>query len=102
MDCGRVISPDRVKAQVESNLCWGVSMALHEQFELENGIAKTDNFNNYPITRQTDMPNMVIHLMNSTQTPSGAGEAAFAPAAAAIANSLQHINIQSLPIKLQA
>lgn len=87
-DCGRVIAPDRVLAQIEGNLTWGISMALHEQFELANGIAKTDNFDSYSIARSRDVPEMSIELIESTQPPSGAAEAALAPAAAAIANAV--------------
>jgi len=87
-DCGRVISPDQVRAQIEGNIVWGIGMALHEQFVLENGIAKTTNFDRYQLPTQMDVPDMVVELVESTMSPSGAGEAAIAPAAAAIANGL--------------
>lgn len=87
-DCGRVVAPDRVLAQIEGNLVWGVSMALDERFELSNGIARTDNFDTYPIARNSDVPDMDIEMIDSELNPSGAGEAALAPAAAAIANGL--------------
>ncbi len=87
-DCGRVISPDQVRAQVEGNLVWGIGMALSESFELRDGIARTDNFDNYALPRQLDVPEMNIELIPSDAAPSGAGEAAFAPAAAAIANAV--------------
>jgi CO/xanthine dehydrogenase Mo-binding subunit len=87
-DCGRLIAPDRVLAQIEGNLSWGVSMALDERFELSNGIASTDNFDTYPIARNSDVPDMDIEMINSELSPSGAAEAALAPTAAAIANGL--------------
>jgi CO/xanthine dehydrogenase Mo-binding subunit len=87
-DCGRVIAPDRVLAQIEGNLAWGVSMALDERFELSNGIARTDNFDTYPIARNSDVPDMDIEMIDSELSPSGAAEAALAPTAAAIANGL--------------
>ena len=90
-DCGLVISPDQVKAQIEGNLVWGISMALHENFYLEGGIAKTDNFDNYSIARNHEVPDFVIDLGDSKESPSGAGEAAFPPTAAAIVNAVARV-----------
>lgn len=87
-DCGRVISPNQVRAQIEGNLVWGVGMALQEQFRFENGIASTLNFDTYRLPRQMDMPKLAIELIDSRHAPSGAAEAALAPAAASIANAL--------------
>ncbi len=87
-DCGRVISPDKVRAQIEGNLVWGVGMALLETFELEKGIASTTNFDRYAIPRQLDIPTMDIEMVDSDRPPSGAAEAAIAPAAAAIINAM--------------
>ncbi len=86
-DCGRVISPDQVRAQIEGNLVWGVGMALFENFELSGGIAATSNFDRYVLPRNGDVPDMEIELVDSAAAPSGAAEAALAPAAAAIANA---------------
>ena len=87
-DCGRMVSPDRVLAQVEGNLIWGVSMALIEDFRVSGGIAETDNFDRYPVARHGDVPPLTIELVASDAPSSGAAEAALAPAAAAIANAL--------------
>ena len=87
-DCGRVISPDQVRAQIEGNLVWGIGMALTEQFDLQNGIAQTNNFDRYQLPRQSDVPDFDITLINSDAPSSGAAEAALAPVAAAIANAV--------------
>ena len=99
-DCGRVISPDRVRAQVEGNLIWGVSMAIREHFALQKGSVKTENFDSYSIATQADTPALDIELVDEGDDPSGAAEAALAPAAAAIANAVaQHAARQrSLPL----
>ena len=102
-DCGRMIAPDQVLAQVEGNLVWGIGMALTESFELEGGIASTSNFDHYQLPRQLDMPAFTIELTESDANPSGAGEAAFAPAAAAIANAAYRrtgMRHRQLPIRL--
>ncbi len=87
-DCGRVISPDQVRAQIEGNLVWGIGMALKENFRLVEGIAQTANFDRYDLPRQSDVPDFTIELIESDEPPSGAAEAAFAPVAAAIANAV--------------
>lgn len=100
-DCGLVISPDRVTAQIEGNLTWGVSMAMHESFELDNGIASTTNYDSYTICRQNDVPELVIEMIDSELPPSGSGEAAFAPTAAAIVNALSRVSgtrVRQLPV----
>ena len=101
-DCGRMVAPDRVLAQVEGNLIWGISMALHESFELQDGKASTDNFDTYAIARQTDMPEFEIELLASQAPPSGAAEAALAPAGAAIANAVSRLTgarTRQLPLR---
>lgn len=90
-DCGRVISPDQVRAQIEGNLIWGIGMALKESFELDNGIARTTNFDSYILPRQVDVPDFEIELIDSNDAPSGAAEASFTAAAAAIANALSRV-----------
>lgn len=87
-DCGTVIAPDRVRAQIEGNLVWGVGMAFREALVLEAGRVATTNFDGYRVARMSDVPPMEIELVSTDAAPSGAGEAAFAPAAAAIVNAL--------------
>ena len=102
-DCGRVIAPDQVRAQIEGNLVWGVGMALHERFELDNAIAATTNFDRYELARNRDCPPMHIELIGSEHAPSGAAEAAFAPAAAAIVNGVFRSTgkrVRELPVQI--
>lgn len=87
-DCGLAVCPDQVRAQIEGNLVWGISMALYEEFRLENGIGATVNFDRYPIARNSDVPRIDVRIVDSELAPSGSGEAAFAPAAAAIVNAI--------------
>ena len=90
-DCGRIIAPDQVRAQIEGNLTWGIGMALHERFELANGLGETDNFDRYALPRQVDVPDMTIDLIDSDEAPSGAAEASLAPVAAAVANAVSRL-----------
>lgn len=102
-DCGKVLSPVEVHAQIEGNLIWGIGMAMKEEFKLEHGIASTTNFDQYQLPRQSDIPDIKTVLVESTEPPSGAAEAALAPTAAAIVNAVYaHTGIRHyrLPIRL--
>ncbi|MEM7377843.1 MAG: molybdopterin cofactor-binding domain-containing protein [Pseudomonadota bacterium] len=102
-DCGQVIAPDQVRAQIEGNLVWGVGMALSEQFDIVGGAVRPDNFDRYAVPRQSDVPPIDITLIDSTESASGAAEAALAPAAAAVANAVQSatgVAVRRLPVSL--
>ncbi len=87
-DCGRILAPDKVRAQIQGNLIWGIGMATSEKFILKNGTAATVNFDTYIMPRQHDIPAIEIILIDSLEASSGVAEASFAPAAAAIVNGL--------------
>ena len=87
-DCGLLVHPDRVRAQIEGNLVWGVSMARHERVQPDS---LPGNFDEYNIARHTDIPELNIYLHESDREPVGAGEAAFAPTPAAIANAFARV-----------
>jgi len=100
-DCGVALSPDRIRAQIEGNMVWAIGMTLLEEFKLKDGIAESSNFNRYPIPRQSHMPEMHIHIVESSLPPTGSGEPAIAPAVAAIGNSIARLTqtpIAKLPI----
>ena len=102
-DCGLVVNPDQVHAQIEGSLVWGIGMALFESYQLENATCATTNFDTYRIPRQLDVPDIEVALVDSIAPPRGSGEAAFAPAAAAIANAVFDLTGQrssQLPIDL--
>ncbi len=104
-DCGLAVCPDQVRAQIEGNLVWGISMVLHEEFRLEDGIGATVNFDTYPIARNSDVPRIDVRIVESELAPSGSGEAAFAPAAAAIVNAIARARGErprALPLRKRA
>lgn len=88
-DCGRVVSPSQVRAQVEGNVAWGCSMALHERLVADGGAPAAANFDDYPVLRMSEMPDVEIDLVaDAGAHPTGAGESALVPTPAAIANAL--------------
>jgi len=88
-DCGLVINPDQVEAQVEGNVVWGCNMALKEKMQFTDGMVNADNFDGFEILRHDEMPDIQVKLIQSDGTPPTAvGEAAFAPVAPAITNAI--------------
>jgi isoquinoline 1-oxidoreductase beta subunit len=87
-DCGLVVNPDQVESQIEGNVVWGCSMALHERAEIADGQFAADNFHSYPILRNDAAPDIRIRLIESNAAPAGVGEPAIAPTPPAITNAL--------------
>ncbi len=103
-DCGRVINPDQVEAQIEGCIIWGCSMALLERVTLDDGAVGADNFHNYPVLRHDDAPEIEIALVEDpTDPPMGAGEPALAPTPAALLSAVYAatgVRVRQLPLSL--
>ena len=87
-DCGRVVVPDGVRAQVEGNLVWCLGMVLVEALPLPAALQGRAGFADAPIPRIGDLPTMHIVLIDSDRPSVGAGETAMVAGAAAIANAV--------------
>ena len=102
-DVGLAINPDELRAQVESNLTWGLGMALMEKVELNNNTISTTNFDSYLIPRMNHVPAFEIEIVdNAKYPPAGAGETAFIVAVPAITNAIRDatgIRYTKLPIR---
>jgi isoquinoline 1-oxidoreductase beta subunit len=102
VDCGRVINPDTVKAQIEGGIVFGLTAALKTEITLENGRVQQSNFHNYPIVRMFESPEIEVHIIESTEKPTGVGEPGVPPVAPAVANAILALTgkpIRRLPIK---
>ena len=88
VDCGTVVNPDTVKAQIESGIVFGISAALWGEITLKNGRVEQSNFNNYRVLRMNEMPEIEVHLVKSGEAPGGIGEPGTAGTAAALANAV--------------
>jgi len=100
IDCGRVINPDSVEAQMQGGIVHGLSATLWGNITFTNGTASVRNFNNYRLIRMSDMPEVSITILPSTNPPTGAGEPGVPPIAPAVANAYFHltgVRIRSLP-----
>ena len=87
-DCGVVINPDIVRAQLEGGTGFGLSAFLGEQLTIENGAAVEGNFDAYKTLRIDAMPIIETHLLASTESPTGIGECAVPTIAPAVANAI--------------
>ena len=88
VDCGPVVNPDPIIAQMEGGVIMGVSTALKEKIEFANGGVKTSNFDDYNILRMSEVPEIEVHIIKSNEKIGGIGEPGVPPAAPAIANAV--------------
>jgi isoquinoline 1-oxidoreductase beta subunit len=87
-DPGLAIQPQNVLAQLEGAVVWGLSVALLEQLDVKDGAIVQSNFNDYPVLRMSDMPEIHTSLVVSKAPPTGMGELGVAAVGPAIANAL--------------
>jgi len=88
VDCGLVINPDGVQQQIESAIVYGLSAALHGSITLENGRVLQSNFHDYAPLRFSEMPQVEVHIVESSEPPTGIGEPGTPPIAPAVANAV--------------
>ncbi len=103
-DCGQVINPSILTQQVaEGGIAFGLAAALKGQITVDRGRVVQSNFNTYDVLRMDEMPKVEVYIVPSTETPSGAGEAAVPPIAPAVTNAIFAATgkrIRKLPIRL--
>jgi isoquinoline 1-oxidoreductase subunit beta len=87
-DCGIVIDPSMLRAQLEGGIVWGLSAARDGSIAFENGVAQATNFHESPVLRFNECPPIEVHLIDSGEKPSGAGEASVPPVAPALASAV--------------
>jgi len=103
VDAGRVISPDRVKAQFEGASVFGAGIALMNEITASGGVVQQSNFHDYQVARMNEAPiETRVHLVQSDAPPAGVGEPGVPPMAPAICNAIFAATgkrIRDLPIK---
>jgi isoquinoline 1-oxidoreductase beta subunit len=88
LDCGQVVHPDNVKAQLESGSIYGLSAALKQRLTLESGKIVESNFHDYEVMRMFDAPKMETHFVVNQEAPTGVGELGVPCVAPAVANAV--------------
>jgi isoquinoline 1-oxidoreductase beta subunit len=106
VDCGIAVTPDVVKAQMQSGIGFGLSAALLGKITLTDGHVDQSNFHQYQVLRLNDMPRTIeVYIVPSTNPPSGVGEPGTPPIAPAVANAVRAatgIRLHTLPFDLAA
>jgi isoquinoline 1-oxidoreductase subunit beta len=107
VDCGTVINPDTVRAQIQGAIMFGITAALHGEITLKNGRVEQSNFDTYQILRINEAPAVEAHIVPSSEPPGGMGEpgtSAIVPAVinaifAATGKRLRKLPIESAALK---
>ncbi len=87
VDCGIAVNPDIVRAQLEGGMGYGLSAALYGSIDMEDGRITQSNFHDYRVLRINEMPPIEVHIVPSTEKPTGIGEPGVPPIAPAVANA---------------
>ena len=88
VDCGLVINPDTVRAQMEGGIIFGLTAALKTEITLKDGRIEQSNFHDYQMLRIFESPEIEVHIVPSTENPTGVGEPGVPPVAPALANAI--------------
>jgi isoquinoline 1-oxidoreductase beta subunit len=88
VDCGIVVNPDTVRAQIQSAAMFGITAALYGGITLKNGRVEQSNFDSYQILRMNEAPDVEVHIVPSQESPGGMGEAGVSLIVPAVTNAI--------------
>src|SRR5262249_55318693 len=104
IDCGTIVNPDTVKAQMESGVIFGITAVLFGEITIKDGRVEQGNFDDYRMLRINEAPLIDVHLVKSTEAPGGVGEPGTSAVIPAVANAIFAATgkrIRKLPIGSQ-
>jgi isoquinoline 1-oxidoreductase beta subunit len=102
VDCGQVVNPDNVAAQIEGGIAFGLTATLKAEATLKDGRIQQSNFHDYPLLQINEMPLVEVYIVESQERPSGMGEMGVPPIAPAVANAVfaaTRKRIRHIPIR---
>lgn len=102
VDCGRVVNPETVTAQMEGAVGFGLTATLYGEITLREGRVQQSNFHDYRMLRIDEMPDVEVDIVPSTEPSTGVGEPGVPPVAPAVCNALFELTgkrIRRLPIR---
>jgi CO/xanthine dehydrogenase Mo-binding subunit len=88
VDCGRVVNPNIVAQQLEGAVVFGLTAALKPGISIEKGRVRQSNYNDYPVLRIGEAPRVEVHIVASSEPPTGVGEPGVPVIAPAVFNAL--------------
>ena len=101
VDCGQVVNPDTIEAQMQGGIVFGLSTALRGEITLERGGVRQSNFHDYPILRMDEMPAIEVHIAPGAGSPGGISEPGVPSIAPAVVNTIfaaPGTRVRTLPI----
>ena len=103
LDCGRVVNPNLVAAQLEGSVVFALGAALKQQITWKKGRVEQSNFNDFDLLHVDECPIIEVHLVPGEGPPTGVGEPGVPPVAPAVANAVFAATgkrLRSLPLRL--
>lgn len=88
VDCGTIVNPDTVRAQIQSAVMFGVTAALYGEITLKDGRVEQTNFDNYQILRMNEAPTVEVHIVQNFEAPGGIGETGTSAVVPAVLNAI--------------
>jgi len=101
IDCGQVVNPDTVVAQMESGIIYGLTAAMYGEVTLEEGRVVQSNFPDYQMLQMHQTPEIEVYIMKNGELPGGVGEPGTPPVFPALANAyfdLTGDRLRSMPL----
>lgn len=101
VDCGTVVNPDIVEAQIQSAVIFGVTAALYGEITVKQGRVEQSNFDTYQLLRMSEAPLVEVHIVQSDEEPGGMGEAGTSAIVPAVCNAVcaaTGVRIRKLPV----
>ena len=88
VDCGPVVNPDTVEAQMQSGIVYGLTAALWGEITIDKGRVQQSNFPDYRMLKMAEMPEIEVHIVASSDAQGGVGEPGTPPIAPAVCNAI--------------
>ncbi len=104
LDCGPVVNPQTIEAQMEGAIAYGLSAAIKDEITITGGGVAQSNFHDYAMLTMSEMPAVEVHIVPSTEAMGGIGEPGLPPVAPAVANALFALTgkrIRKMPIRAE-
>lgn len=102
VDCGQVVNPAIVKAQIQGATVFALSAAWYGKITFKDGRVQQGNFDDYPLVRMDECPEIEVHIVPSTEPHGGIGEPGVPPVAPAVCNAFFAASgkrIRRLPVR---
>jgi isoquinoline 1-oxidoreductase subunit beta len=88
VDCGTVVNPDTVEAQIQGAIIFGLTAALYGEVTLKDGRVQQTNFNTYRMLRMNETPAIEVHIVQNSEPPGGMGEPGTSAIIPAVTNAI--------------